>query len=115
MPIAVFEDRSISVGPNQHVMTAWVHIDKCKLGCRVQMSPEAVEKKFRKLLNMGECAAFPPIVGHWENGRFVVDDGRHEYLASLMLGREKVFVGWLVEESGMRSKPHPGAPELLWP
>lgn len=42
------------------------------------MSPEAVEKKFRRLLNLGDCAPWPPVVGHWEGERFLVDDGRHD-------------------------------------
>jgi hypothetical protein len=74
------------------VRTAWVDIDLCKLGFRLPMSPEAVEKKFRRLLNIGDCAPWPPVVGHWENGRFLVDDGRHDYLAALMIGRDKLFV-----------------------
>lgn len=59
------------------------------------MSPEAVEKKYRRLLNLGGCAPWPPVVGHWEEGRFVVCDGRHDYLAALMIGRDKLFVCWL--------------------
>jgi len=57
------------------------------------MSPEAVEKKFRRLLNIGDCAPWPPIVGHWENGRFVVCDGRHDYLAALMGATGYSFAG----------------------
>lgn len=95
MTVKVAEDRSMCVQPNQTVRTAWIDIDKCKLGSRTMINPEAVEKKFRRLLNMGDAAAWPPIVGHWEGDRFVVDDGRHEYLASLMIGREKLFVCWL--------------------
>jgi hypothetical protein len=72
-----------------------VDIDLCRLSFRLPMSPEAVEKKYRRLLNLGECAPWPPIVGHWEDGRFVVCDGRHDYLASLMIGRDKLFVCWL--------------------
>jgi len=54
--------------------------------------PEAVEKKYRRLLNLGQCTPWPPVVGHWEDGRFVVCDGRHDYLAVLMIGRDKLFV-----------------------
>jgi len=68
-------------------------IDLCKLGTRLLMSPEAVEKKFRRLLNIGDCAPWPPIVGHWENGRFVVCDGRHDYLAALMGATGYSFAG----------------------
>jgi hypothetical protein len=95
MSVIVAEDRTMCVQPHQLVRTAWVDIDLCRLGFRVPMSPEAVEKKFRRLLNIGECAPWPPVVGHWEGGRFVVDDGRHDYLAALMLGRDKLFVCWL--------------------
>ena len=95
MTVLVPEDRSMCVQPYQVVQTAWLDIDLCRLGFRLPMSPEAVEKKFRRLLNLGDCAPWPPIVGHWEGERFLVDDGRHDYLAALMLGRERLFVCWL--------------------
>jgi hypothetical protein len=95
MTVTVAEDRSMCVRPNQGVRTGWVDIDLCRLSFRAPMSPEAVEKKYRRLLNLGECAPWPPIVGHWEEGRFVVCDGRHDYLAALMIGRDKLFVCWL--------------------
>lgn len=97
MSVRVFEDRSMLVLPHQRVETAWVDIDCCRLGCRVAMSPEAVEKKYRRLFQQGDGAPWPPIVGHWEGPRFVVCDGRHEYLAALMLGRNLLFVAWLVD------------------
>ena len=95
MTVMVAEDRSMCVQPDQIVRTAWIDVDLCVLGSRLPMSPEAVEKKFRRLLNIGDAAPWPPIVGHWEGERFLVDDGRHDYLAALMLGRERVFVCWL--------------------
>lgn len=88
-------DRSICVQPEQKVVTDWIDIDLCCLGSRTRMSPEAVTEKYRILLQHNEAAIWPPIVGHWENNRFIVDDGRHEYLAWLMLGRKKIFVAWL--------------------
>ncbi|MFH5926432.1 hypothetical protein [Roseomonas sp. SXEYE001] len=97
MAVRVAEDRSLSVRPGQIVRTAWVDIDLCRLGNRARMSPEAVEKKYRRLLNLGDCAPWPPVVGHWDAERFVVCDGRHDYLASLMIGRDKIFVCWLEE------------------
>jgi hypothetical protein len=110
MSVVVAEDRSMCVQPHQLVRTAWVDIDLCRLGFRMPMSPEAVEKKYRRLLNIGDCAPWPPIVGHWEDGRFVVCDGRHDYLAALMMGRDKLFVCWLeaapipvVEQTGNTS------------
>ena len=64
MTVMVAEDRSMCVQPNQVVRTAWVDIDLCRLSFRAPMSPEAVEKKYRRLLNLGNCAPWPPIVGH---------------------------------------------------
>ena len=52
MSVTVAEDRSMCVQPHQVVRTAWIDIDSCKLGFRLRMNPEAVEKKFRRLLNL---------------------------------------------------------------
>ena len=99
MSVKEFIDRSICVQPGQIVKTAWISIDDCVLGNRSMIVPEAVEKKWRMLLQQGKAAPWPPIVGHWkDNGRFSVDDGRHEFIANLMHGREKVFVAWLAKE-----------------
>lgn len=88
-------DRSLRITPSEVVHTAWIGIDLCVLGNRSRMSPEAVEKKYRRLLCLGDDAPWPPINGAWENDRFVVHDGRHEFIASLMLGRSRVFVAWV--------------------
>jgi hypothetical protein len=111
MTVMVAEDRSMCVQPDQIVRTAWIDVDLCKLGCRVPMSPEAVEKKFRRLLNLGDAAPWPPVVGHWEGERFLVDDGRHDYLAALMLGRERLFVCWLdrIADPCGQEAPRPSA------
>ena len=97
MSVWLAEDRSMSIRPGQVVRTAWIGIDVAKLGNRTPMAPASVERSFQKLVCLGENAAWPPIVGHWETGRFVVCDGRHEYVAALMSGRERLFVAWLEE------------------
>ena len=94
----MIEDRSMCVRPEQTVKTSWVSVDDCVLGNRERMDFAAIERAGRKLLQMGDCAPWPPIVGHWQKDRFVVCDGRHEFMASLALGREKVFVAWLEGE-----------------
>jgi hypothetical protein len=97
MTVRIAEERSLSVRPDQIVKTEWIDINSCILGCRIMMSPEAVIEKFRRFLNVGDNSPWPPVVGHWQGARFVVMDGRHEYLAALMIGREKLFVCWLEE------------------
>ena len=89
------------VRPDQTISTAWIDIDLCVLGCRVPMAPEAVAvaEKWRRLLCLGDCAPYPTVIGHWRgDGRFVVCDGRHEFMAALMRGRERMFVSWLVDD-----------------
>jgi hypothetical protein len=91
----VIEDRSMVVQPEQLVETAWVDVDNCVLGCRERMDFAAIERAGRMLLQLGAAQSWPPIVGHWREQRFVVDDGRHEFLAALALGRTRLFVAWL--------------------
>jgi hypothetical protein len=57
-----------------------------------------VEAKYRQLLCQGDAAVWPPITGTWSGSRFSVSDGRHQFIASLMLGREKVLVAWITHE-----------------
>jgi hypothetical protein len=76
MIVTVAEDRSMCQHPNQMVRTAWIDIDLCRLRFQAPKSPEAVEKKFRWLLNIGRCAPWPPVVGHWVGERFLVGDWR---------------------------------------
>lgn len=91
----MIDDRTMIVQPHQTVVTQWVDIDLCKLGSRARMTPEAVEKKWRGMLQIGDGQQWPPVVGHWDCERFVVDDGRHCYLAALMHGRTRLLVCWL--------------------
>lgn len=95
MSVWTAQDRSLSVQPGQHVRTAWIDINQAVLGSRVRMGTGDVDAALRKLLCLGDRGSWPPPVGHWSGDRFVVCDGRHEYLASLMLGRERLFVAWL--------------------
>ena len=93
---SVTADRSFVVQPNQVVETAWIDIDRCKLGNRTRMDFAAIERAGRELLQLGDGQNFPPVNGLWEDGeRFVIYDGRHEYLAALALGRKKLLVTWL--------------------
>lgn len=96
-PVWSAEDRTLKVEPGHVVRTAWVPIDSCVMGNRSRMSPEAVEAKYRRLLCQGDAAIWPPITGVWSGAKFTIHDGRHEYLASLMLGREKILIAWIVE------------------
>ena len=69
-------------------------MDACRLACRERMDCAAIERAYRRYLQAGGAQFWPPIVGRWEGERFAVLDGRHELLALMALGREKVFVAW---------------------
>jgi hypothetical protein len=45
-------------------------------------------------LQLGSQQRWPCPVGHWEGERFVITDGRHQYVAALMLGLEFLLVAW---------------------
>jgi hypothetical protein len=76
------------------------------------MTPEAVEKKWRKLLQQDGCASWPPINGKWDGDRFIVMDGRHEYLAALMLGWTHILVSWIINNVRAElAAPFPGITE----
>jgi hypothetical protein len=94
----VTEDRHLLVEPGRVIKTAWIHIDDCVLGCRERMDFAAIERAGRRQLQSGDCQWWPPPVGHWQGGRFVVCDGRHQLLALAALGHETVFVAWIEDE-----------------
>lgn len=95
--VALLVDRSMLVEPGQIVKTAWIDIDLVVLGCRDRMAVGDVGDKWREILQRGGGrAAWSPPRGHWrEDGRFVVCDGRHETVAALMMGQDKIFVAWV--------------------
>ncbi|MCS4503868.1 host-nuclease inhibitor Gam family protein [Arhodomonas aquaeolei] len=84
----VMNDRELWVRPDQQVCSAWVDIDRCVLGSRFRRAIGDIERKYQRLLQMGEAQSWPPVIGRWRpDGRFAIDDGGHEYLAALALGR----------------------------
>lgn len=89
------EDRALKIAPDSSVRTEWISIDRCVLGSRERMDFAAIERAGRRYLQAGDCQFWPPIVGHWTGERFTVCDGRHELLALMALGRERVFVAWI--------------------
>lgn len=96
--VTLMRDRSMLVAPEESVGTAWIDIDLCVLGCRDRMAVGDVGDKWRELLQRGANAGWPPPRGSWrQDGRFVIEDGRHEYIAALMMGQERLFVAWLAQ------------------
>ena len=97
-PIRTAEDRSMAVPADRIVKTARVEMHRIRLACREPMSTSDVEQARQRLLCLGDQDAWPCPVGEWQDGWFALVDGRHAYLAALMLGRERLLVAWLTRE-----------------
>lgn len=93
-PVLTAEDRSLYVPAGNLVATGYVPVEDVVLACRDRMAVGDVEASVRRLLQLGDASRWPPPVGQWRgDGRFILLDGRHEYVATLMLGRERIFRG----------------------
>ena len=88
-------DRHFAVPPGHIVRTAYVDVFGVRIACRERMAVGDVAEAFQKLLRAGCDQPFPCPNGHWEHRTFVIDDGRHEWLASIMLGKTHILVAWL--------------------
>jgi hypothetical protein len=59
-----------------------------------------VDRAFQRRLQHQPDDAWPPPVGEWEDDSdgartFVIHDGRHEFIAALMLGSREILVAWI--------------------
>jgi hypothetical protein len=87
-----------TVPPGHVVLTGYVQVEDvvCLVQLASQLNPAAVERAYREQLAEGASQAWPPPSGYWrEDGRFVLTDGRHRFVAALMLGMRHLFVCWL--------------------
>lgn len=89
------EDRSLQIPAGAVVKTGYVDIFKVKLACRERMAVGDVDRAYQKKLQLGSSQSWPPPNGYWEGDTFVIQDGRHEYIASVMLGHTHLFVAWI--------------------
>ena len=96
-PIATMEDRSMAVPPGHVIRTGYAHVDACRLACRARMAVGDVDRAYQRRLQLGDRQPWPCPRGHWEGDRFVIVDGRHDYVACLMMGLEYVLVAWMEE------------------
>lgn len=87
-------DRSMAVAPGQIIETGYVPVENVVLACRERMAVGDVNTAYQKRLQLGDHQSWPPPRGHWRGDRFVVVDGRHEFVAALMLGQSHLFVAW---------------------
>lgn len=94
-PVLTAEDRSVAVPPGHVIRTEYVHIDHVELACRDRMAVGDVKIAYERQLQLGSHQRWPCPRGHWANGNFVIADGRHQFVAALMLGLEWLLVAWV--------------------
>lgn len=96
-PVSFASDRSLRVPETHVVRTAYVDVFCIRLECRDRMAVGDVGVAYQKLLQLGNDEQWPCPTGRWsEDGKtFLLADGRHQWVASVMLGREKMLVCWL--------------------
>lgn len=89
------DDRSLLLAPGEVVKTGYVDVFKVRLACRERMAVGDVDRAFQRLLQLGTQSAWPCPNGHWEGETFVIEDGRHEWIAGVMLGKTHILVAWV--------------------
>ncbi|HEX2020262.1 MAG TPA: hypothetical protein VGO17_15110 [Aurantimonas sp.] len=88
--------------PAGHVVrTGYVPVFDVILACRDRMAVGDVDRAYQKRLQLGSRQPWPCPRGHWQGNRFVIVDGRHEYVATLMLGLSHILVAWIEEAPKM--------------
>lgn len=95
---AAIDWAGVRVAAGHVVETAYVPTEEIVIHARGhQLSPAAVERAYCRQLELGDDQVWPPLTGYWRgDGRFVLTDGRHRFVAALMLGMEHLLVAWLV-------------------
>jgi hypothetical protein len=94
-PVLFDADRSMRVPAGQVVRTGYVCVWKCRLANRAPMAVGDVAGAHSRLLQLGTDSLWPCVNGVWEGDEFAIHDGRHEYIAALMLGRTHILVAWI--------------------
>lgn len=93
--LKIAEDRGMVVPAGQNVTTSYVPVHQVRLACRDRMAIGDVERAMQRRMAAAPGQPWPCPIGHWDDHHFVIVDGRHEYVAALMLGCSHVLVAWI--------------------
>ena len=88
--------REFLIPEGKIVKTQYVPVKDVYLGCHDRMAVGDVKLVYDELIQTGP--KFPCPFGEWHGNRFMIIDGRHEFLAYVMLGYDHILVSWLCED-----------------
>lgn len=94
-PLRIAEDRGFTVPADATVMTAHVDVFTCRLANRSRMAVGDFERAYHRRLQTGDASPFPCPNGYWDGPTFVIQDGRHEWMATVALGHKTILVAWV--------------------
>lgn len=97
--LLIAQDRAMAVPAGWIVKTGYVDVFRVRLACRERMAVGDVGNAYQKRLQAGSSQPWPCPNGEWDGDTFVLHDGRHEWVASVMLGHSHLLVAWLEEPS----------------
>lgn len=98
--LLIAEDRGMTVPAGAIVQTGYVRVDLVTLLCRDRMAVGDVERAMQRRMAAHPGQPWPCPRGEWQGDRFAIIDGRHEFVAALMLGCEYILVAWVGPREG---------------
>jgi len=99
-PVSLAIDRSFAVPAGCVVKTGYVDVFKVRLACRERMAVGDVAAAYQKVLQLGDSEQWPCPTGQWDKDIFELSDGRHQWIASVMLGKTHMLVSWIDKGKG---------------
>lgn len=88
-------DRALLVPPGKVIHTGYVGVFNVVLDNRERIAVGDIDRAFQRILQQGDACQWPCPNGHWEGDTFHIHDGRHEWVASVMLGKTHILVAWI--------------------
>lgn len=78
--------------------SGYVEMGRITLGDDGRMDPAAVRDKYQSLIHLTPTGSHPspPMIGYWRGDTFVIVDGRHTFVALVLLGYRTFLVRWRV-------------------
>lgn len=95
VPVTIGEDRSMNVPAGSIVRTDYIPITAAMMASSDRMAVGDVERAMQRRMAAAPGQPWPCPVGEWSGDRFVIHDGRHEFIAALMLGVQHILVAWI--------------------